>query len=147
MEFLARSEILFLTSRRWMWNLAHKPIERKESMKSVPSFSSSCLWMKSSHLQLWKQLSGSKELTAIFAMELAFSHSLFLRLFLGFILLHAIYLFISTSTALVLGINSFSHERVTRFLWFGKLSLPFLKSSLYEIHLSHGMRAMELWFL
>jgi hypothetical protein len=51
-----------------------------------------------------------ESLRAIFAMELAFSHSLFLRLFLGFILLHPIYLFISLGISLVLGIHSFSHE-------------------------------------
>lgn len=61
------------------------------------------LWIKDSQL-------ASDYGEKFFALELAFSHSLFFRLFLGLISLNPVYLFISLSISLVLAMNSFSSE-------------------------------------
>ena len=77
------------------------------ALKLKAQYSYKWLWIKYSQLRI-----GSMDLMSalLFGIELAYSHNVLFRLFLGLMEINPVFLLISLCISLVLGINSFYYE-------------------------------------
>ena len=75
------------------------------TLRKLNTSGSKWLFIKYSHLSI-----GITEHQLLFLLELAYSHLVVFRLFLGFMDINPVFLFISLCIYLVLGINSFYYE-------------------------------------